>query len=99
MLGLLFYTDNGSSTILRIISIMRITEVESRRFGVNVNYGMAERGEGGCLAPCVNICLQTCRWPRTYLPDLTRVEAGSNTSTVNMRVVRGDEMGLKKAAP
>jgi hypothetical protein len=30
---------------------------------------------------------------------LTRVEAGSNTSTVNLRVVRGDEMGLKKAAP
>jgi hypothetical protein len=29
----------------------------------------------------------------------TRVEAGSNTSTVNLRVVRGDEMGLKKAAP
>jgi hypothetical protein len=28
-----------------------------------------------------------------------RVEAGSNTSTVNLRVVRGDEMGLKKAAP
>jgi hypothetical protein len=30
---------------------------------------------------------------------LTRVEAGSNTSTVNLRVVRGDEMGLKKAVP
>jgi membrane-bound metal-dependent hydrolase YbcI (DUF457 family) len=30
---------------------------------------------------------------------VTRVEAGSNTSTVNLRVVRGDEMGLKKAAP
>jgi hypothetical protein len=29
----------------------------------------------------------------------TRVEAGSNTSTVILRVVRGDEMGLKKAAP
>jgi hypothetical protein len=29
----------------------------------------------------------------------TRVEVGSNTSTVNLRVVRGDEMGLKKAAP
>jgi hypothetical protein len=28
----------------------------------------------------------------------TRVEAGSNTSTVNLRVVRGDEMGLKKKA-
>jgi hypothetical protein len=27
---------------------------------------------------------------------LTRVEAGSNTSTVTLRVVRGDEMGLKK---
>jgi hypothetical protein len=26
----------------------------------------------------------------------TRVEAGSNTSTVTLRVVRGDEMGLKK---
>jgi hypothetical protein len=30
---------------------------------------------------------------------ITRMEAGSNTSTVNLRVVRGDEMGLKKAAP
>jgi hypothetical protein len=30
---------------------------------------------------------------------ITRVEAGSNTSTVTLRVVRGDEMGLKKAAP
>jgi hypothetical protein len=30
---------------------------------------------------------------------LTRVEAGSNTSTVTLRVVRGDKMGLKKAAP
>jgi hypothetical protein len=29
----------------------------------------------------------------------THVEAGSNTSTVTLRVVRGDEMGLKKAAP
>jgi hypothetical protein len=29
----------------------------------------------------------------------TRVEAGSNTSTVTLLVVRGDEMGLKKAAP
>jgi hypothetical protein len=29
----------------------------------------------------------------------TRVEAGSNTSTVTLRVVRGDKMGLKKAAP
>jgi hypothetical protein len=28
--------------------------------------------------------------------SLTRVEAGSNTSTVTLRVVRGDEMGLKK---
>jgi hypothetical protein len=26
----------------------------------------------------------------------TRVEAGSNTSTVTLRVVRGDEMGLKR---
>jgi hypothetical protein len=34
----------------------------------------------------------------TYLP-YTRVEAGSNTSTVTLRIVRGDEMGLKKAAP
>jgi hypothetical protein len=31
--------------------------------------------------------------------SLTHVEAGSNTSTVTLRVVRGDEMGLKKAAP
>jgi hypothetical protein len=29
----------------------------------------------------------------------TRVEARSNTSTVTLRVVRGDEMGIKKAAP
>jgi hypothetical protein len=29
----------------------------------------------------------------------TRVEAGSNTSTVTLRVVRGDEIGLKKATP
>jgi hypothetical protein len=35
----------------------------------------------------------------SYMHYLTRVEAGSNTSTVNLRVVRGDEMGLKKAAP
>jgi hypothetical protein len=34
-----------------------------------------------------------------YFNGLTRVEAGSNTSTVNLRVVRGDEMGLKKAVP
>jgi hypothetical protein len=33
-----------------------------------------------------------------YFP-LTRVETGSNTSTVTLPVVRGDEMGLKKAAP
>jgi hypothetical protein len=26
----------------------------------------------------------------------TRVEVGSNTSTVTLRVVRGDKMGLKK---
>jgi hypothetical protein len=31
--------------------------------------------------------------------NVTRVEAGSNTSTVTLRVVRGDEMELKKAAP
>jgi hypothetical protein len=30
---------------------------------------------------------------------LIRVEAGSNTSTVTLWVVRGDEMGLKKAVP
>jgi hypothetical protein len=35
----------------------------------------------------------------TDIPLLfTRVEAGSNTSTVTLRVVRGDEMGLKKKA-
>jgi hypothetical protein len=37
---------------------------------------------------------------KTFVPLLikypTRVEAGSNTSTVNLRVVRGDEMGPKK---
>jgi hypothetical protein len=32
----------------------------------------------------------------TVTNQKTRVEAGSNTSTVNLRVVRGDEMGLKK---
>jgi hypothetical protein len=31
-----------------------------------------------------------------YMYCQTRVEAGSNTSTVTLRVVRGDEMGLKK---
>jgi hypothetical protein len=36
---------------------------------------------------------------KTLLLIKTRVEAGSNTSTVTLRVVRGDEMGLKKAAP
>jgi hypothetical protein len=35
----------------------------------------------------------------TSLHNRTRVEAGSNTSSVTLRVVRGDEMGLKKAAP
>jgi hypothetical protein len=30
------------------------------------------------------------------VPKQTRVEAGSNTCTVNLRVVRGDEMGLKR---
>jgi hypothetical protein len=41
--------------------------------------------------------------PRGYLEDMwgdpgkTRVEAGSNTSTVTMRVVRGDEMGSLKS--
>jgi hypothetical protein len=30
---------------------------------------------------------------------LIRVEAGSNAATVTLRVIRGDEMGLKKAAP
>jgi hypothetical protein len=36
---------------------------------------------------------------RVYLNYIqTRVEAGSNTSTVTLRVVRGDEMGLKKKA-
>jgi hypothetical protein len=34
-----------------------------------------------------------------YRGSETRVEAGSNTSTVNLRVVRGDETGLKEAAP
>jgi hypothetical protein len=24
---------------------------------------------GGCLAPCVSICLQACRWQLAYLPD------------------------------
>jgi hypothetical protein len=30
---------------------------------------------------------------------VTRVEVGSNTSNMTLQVVRGDEMGLKKAAP
>jgi hypothetical protein len=33
---------------------------------------------------------------RLKLELVTRVEAMSNTSTVTLRVVRGDEMGLKK---
>jgi hypothetical protein len=37
--------------------------------------------------------------PRETNSRSTRVEAGSNTSTVILRVARGDEMGLKKAAP
>jgi hypothetical protein len=40
-----------------------------------------------------------CILIRKLLNYNTRVEAGSNTSTVTLRVVRGDEMGLKKAAP
>jgi hypothetical protein len=39
------------------------------------------------------------RQPVTVCCIKTRVEAGSKTSTVIMRVVRGDKMGLKKAAP
>jgi hypothetical protein len=31
----------------------------------------------------------------TLITEHTRVEAGSDTSTVTLRVVRGDEMGLK----
>jgi hypothetical protein len=34
-----------------------------------------------------------------YMYNNTRVEVGSNTSTVTLQVVRGNEMGLKKAAP
>jgi hypothetical protein len=34
--------------------------------------------------------------PTLLKTNTTRVEAGSNTSTVTLRVVRGDEMGLKK---
>jgi hypothetical protein len=40
-----------------------------------------------------------CEHCGDFYVTLTRVEAGSNTSTVTLRVVRGDEMGLKKAAP
>jgi hypothetical protein len=39
----------------------------------------------------VHLILPTALWPWG-----TRVEPGSNTSTVTLRVVRGDEMGLKK---
>jgi hypothetical protein len=44
-------------------------------------------------------CPQNCLHDTSIILNLTRVEAGWNTSTVNLRVVRGDEMGLKKAAP
>jgi sarcosine oxidase delta subunit len=50
-----------------------------------------------CFKGCkyfMSLCCKT-----VHLMLTTHVEAGSNTSTVKLRVVRGDEMGLKKAAP
>jgi hypothetical protein len=44
----------------------------------------------GPLALCTNVEVQHA---------VTCVEAGSNTSTVTLQVVRGNEMRLKKAAP
>jgi hypothetical protein len=44
-------------------------------------------------------CVVCRRVNGEYMENPTRVEAGSNPSTVTLRVVRGDEMGLKKAAP
>jgi hypothetical protein len=52
------------------------------------------------LQICHENCQRKKKNPNSLLTyGLTRVEAGSNTSTVNLRVVRGDKMGLKKAAP
>jgi hypothetical protein len=45
------------------------------------------------------IMLNIVVWGKGKVVPVTRVEAGSNTSTVTLRVVRGDKMGLKKAAP
>jgi hypothetical protein len=52
---------------------------------------------GNCLGH--NPHLVTSLTKASSTAAITRVEAGSNTSTVTLRVVRGDEMGLKKAAP
>jgi hypothetical protein len=55
-------------------------------------------GPGSGLQWWVSLGNQINLWQIATL-FLTRVEAGSNTSTVNLRIVRGDEMGLKKAVP
>jgi hypothetical protein len=44
-------------------------------------------------------CDTLCTTEGHLLVTETRVEAGSNTSTVTLRVVRGDEMGLKEKRP
>jgi hypothetical protein len=55
-----------------------------------------------CLSIIMKLKVYLCALAQCH-EDLygvyTHVEAGSNTSTVTLRVVRGDEMGLKKAAP
>jgi hypothetical protein len=51
-----------------------------------------------CIGHTIKVLLPLPRRLSPYV-YITRVEAGSNTSTVTLRVVRGDEMGLKKAAP
>jgi hypothetical protein len=60
-----------------------------------------------CIQPCQPICkLDTKTSNVSHLLAWTlhtcshcRLEVEWNTSTVTLRVVRGDEMGLKKAAP
>jgi hypothetical protein len=44
----------------------------------------------------LNITLTLTWFVAELVENWTRVEAGSNTSTVTLRVVRGEEMGLKK---
>jgi hypothetical protein len=60
---------------------------------------IVEHHPGIFISVYVNELLSLASSVCAYDKDETRVEAGSNTSTVTLRVVRGDEMGLKKAAP